>query len=361
MLKISKLSNFQKILLLLLLLYMFFLSIQLMGHSLKFFGRDFAEKLIGTTSNPMVGLFIGILATSVIQSSSTTTSILVAMVAGNVISVSNAIPIVMGANIGTTITNTLVSMAHITRGQEFKRAFAASIVHDFFNIMAVAILLPLHLLTNYLYDTSFFLAKTFQSAGGLKVASPIKVITIPMIDVLEQLTQRSGIIMLILSVIILFTALKYIVTTIRSLVMEKIESFFDKYIFNNVLVAMFFGFAITSIVQSSSITTSLAIPLAGAGILTITQIFPYTLGTNVGTTVTALMAALATNNIYCIVVAFAHLIFNLSGIIVIWPIKRIPIFLAIKFAEIATKRKLYAILYIAIIFFIIPLILITIF
>lgn len=359
--KSSRAVTLVNLLLLIALLYLFFLSIQLMGHSLKLFGKDFAEGLISSTSNPVVGLFIGIFATSIIQSSSTTTSILVALVGAGSISVENAIPIVMGANIGTTITNILVSMAHITRSQEFKRAFSASVVHDFFNLMAVAIILPIHLLTGFLHTASNFLGNIFEKTGGLKFANPINIITSPLIEFFDNITQSNGIIILILSLIILFIALKFLVSTIKTLVMGRIESFFDKVIFNNALIALLFGMILTSIVQSSSITTSLVVPLAGAGILTVYQIFPYTLGANVGTTVTAILASLATNNISAIIVAFAHLLFNISGIILIWPIRRIPVFLAIKFAEIGTERKLLAVLYVIVTYFLVPILLIYVF
>ncbi|MCZ6621799.1 MAG: Na/Pi symporter, partial [Deltaproteobacteria bacterium] len=123
-----------RIIQLLIFLYLFLFSINLMGASLKMFGKGFAETLIASTSVPLVGLFIGILATSLIQSSSSTTAIVVGMVGGGVLTVSNAIPIIMGANIGTSVTNTLVSLAHINRTLEFRRSFSASTVHDFFNL-----------------------------------------------------------------------------------------------------------------------------------------------------------------------------------------------------------------------------------
>ncbi|HQV33419.1 MAG TPA: Na/Pi symporter, partial [Calditrichia bacterium] len=87
---------------LLLFLYLFLVSINLMGASMKMFGKGFAETLINNTANPLVGLFIGIFATSLVQSSSTTTSIVVGLVGGGVMTVSNAIPIIMGANMGTS-------------------------------------------------------------------------------------------------------------------------------------------------------------------------------------------------------------------------------------------------------------------
>ena len=85
-------------------IYVFLLSIKLLGHSFKLFGKGFAETMLTMTDNPFSGLIIGIVATSLIQSSSTTTSIVVGMVAGGALTLSNAIPIIMGANIGTTIT-----------------------------------------------------------------------------------------------------------------------------------------------------------------------------------------------------------------------------------------------------------------
>ena len=120
-----------------------------MGKAFKGFGKGFAETLLNTTSNPFVGLFIGILATSLVQSSSTTTSIIVGIVASGAITIGNAIPIIMGANIGTTVTNTLVSLGHITRREEFKRAVAGATVHDFFNLICVAIMFPLELATGF--------------------------------------------------------------------------------------------------------------------------------------------------------------------------------------------------------------------
>jgi len=77
-------SSFMNFIGLIIFLYLFFISLELMGSSLKMFGKAFAKSLIQTTSNPIVGLFIGILSTSITHSSSSTTSIVVGMVAGGV-------------------------------------------------------------------------------------------------------------------------------------------------------------------------------------------------------------------------------------------------------------------------------------
>ena len=109
-------------------------------------------------------------------------------------------------------------------------------------------------------------------------------------------------------------------------------------------------------VQSSSITTSTVVPLAGAGVLTLRQIFPFTLGANIGTTVTALLAAMVLNPI-AMIVAFSHLIFNIMGIVVIYPIKilrDIPIKLATKLADLSAENKSIPLLYLLVVFVLIP-------
>jgi len=343
-----------RFILLLVLLYLFFVSISLMSASSKFFGKGLAEQLLTTTSNPFVGLFIGILATSIIQSSSTTTAMTVALVASGAIELQGAIPIIMGANVGTSITNTLVSLAHISRSEEFKRAFSASTVHDFFNLIAITILFPLQLSTDLLGKGARFLANIFQDLGGLKFANPLKIVTAPAVEFISELASKSGTIILIISILFLFLSLRYIVINLKALIIGKVESFFNQTLFKSAARALIVGLILTVMVQSSSITTSLAVPLAGAGILTLRQIFPFTLGANIGTTITALLAALVTANVIAVATAFTHLLFNVLGIIIIWPMRGMPLFLAESLAELAVKNKFVPLLYIVTVFFVIP-------
>lgn len=346
------------ILLLLIFIYLFLFSLELMGTSLKMFGSGLAESLIKTTTNPLVGLFIGILSTSIIQSSSSTTSIVVGLVSGGVLNVANAIPIVMGANIGTSVTNTVVSLTQIKRTMEYRRAISAATVHDFFNMLAVVIIFPLQYFTNFLGKISDFLGEEFQDIGGLKFLSPVKALTKPLVKALINLIGKHPWILLCLSLIFLLFALTRIVKTLKALVVKRAEAWFDRYLFRTGILAFSVGLLLTSLVQSSSITTSLAVPMVGAGILTLYQIFPYTLGTNLGTTMTAMLAALVTGNLAAIKVAFFHLIFNISGIIVWWPLKFVPISLAKKFAQYSSQKKYMPIIYIIIVFFLIPIIMI---
>lgn len=352
---------------LLVFLYLFFLSLGMMGGALKLYGKDVAVQLIEATTNPFIGLFIGILATSVIQSSSSTTSIVVGMVAaassasGNSDSIIQlAIPIIMGANIGTSVTNTIASLPQINRSNEFQRAFAAATVHDFFNLLAVMVLFPLQLATNFLGHAAHFMGDLFSGVGGLSFLSPVKAITKPVVSIMKNsFGKELPWLMLVLALIILLLSLKYMVATLKVLVVEKAKAWFDKVLFKTDLRAFSVGTLLTILVQSSSITTSLVVPMAGAGILRLRQIFPYTLGSNIGTTVTAMLASLITGNIAAVIVAFSHLLFNITGIVILWPFKKIPIKLAEKFSEYSVKSKLIPVAYVLVMFFIIPLIVIA--
>ena len=365
----SKLINYLKVFAILSILYMFLVSIGMIGAGFKGLGRGFAEELLSSSAAPLIGLFIGILATSLIQSSSTTTSLVVGMVAAGtfgddpILAVSAAIPYIMGANIGTSVTNTIVSLGHIVNKNEFKRAFSASIVHDFFNVLSVIILFPLQLYFGIISKTANWMASLFMGAGTFTFKSPIKIITKPTVNAIKDIFNMQDVVnynwlLIIVALILLFISLRYLTVLIRSLVMEKLESFFDTHIFKTSIRALFFGIFITILVQSSSITTSLVIPLAGAGILQLRQIFPYTLGANIGTTITALLASLVSGTHAPLAVAFGHLTFNVFGISLIWPIEKIrnlPIIMAEWFAELATINRLIPIVYVLVVFFLIPL------
>jgi sodium-dependent phosphate cotransporter len=342
-------------------LYMFLVGIKGMSSAIKHMGADVADTIFTTTSDPFVALFIGVFSTVLFQSSSTTTSLIVGMVSSGSLGLTGAIPMIMGANIGTTVTNTIVSIGHINRGNEFKRAFAASTVHDFFNILAVLILFPLEMMFHGIQRSSEWIASLLfgkiHNVDVLQAKSPIKAAVKSGAQFVEQFSLDNDILYLILSVLVTFIMLYALVKLLRSLVLEKIEVFFDQYIFKTVMRSIGFGLVLTIMVQSSSITTSLVVPLAGAGVLTLRQIFPFTLGANIGTTVTALLAAL-TGTVSALIAAIGHLLFNIFGIIFIYGIpflREIPLKLADMISEYSTQNKWIPILYLLIFFVAIPL------
>ena len=353
----------------LILLYIFLVSISMMGGAFKGY-KGFLEQLVQTTSNPFVGLVVGILVTSIVQSSSLTTSIVVTLV-GTGLPIANAIPIVMGANIGTTITSTIVSVGHITRKEEFQRAFSAASVHDFFNLLMVIILFPIELKTHYLQRCAGALHEYLLSGvtGGIRFRSPVKVAAGFPVEVLKSFLEHLGIpgffiglIMLVVALGLLFVALYFMVRLMRLVILGRIERIIDDYVFKNALTALGCGILLTAFVQSSSVTCSFVVPLVAAGVITLDRAFPFILGANIGTTVTALLASFAAEQSGpAVTIALVHLLFNSTGVLLFLPLKpmrQIPVNFAQWFSTVVGRRKYVALIYISVVFFIIPITLI---
>jgi len=354
-------------------LYLFLASIGLMSSGFKSMGKCFADHLIRSTSNPFVGLFVGILATSIVQSSSLTTSIVVGMVASGTLTVPVAIPIVMGANIGTTVTNTIVSLGFIGRREEFRRAFSCGTVHDFFNYLCVLIFLPLELVTQRLFGTGLLeglagqAGHLFVDARRTSFAKPVKIAVKPVIGALKGLVESvagKGMLahwlQVALAVAILFLALWAVTRLMRSLMLSRLESVLDRTVGRNAGLGVAVGLILTGIVQSSSITTSILVPLAAAGIVTVAQVFPITAGANIGTTVTALMAALG-GSPAGLHIALVHLLFNSAGTLLFVParpMRNVPIRLANGLATLAARHRWWAVVYVGVLFFAIPALLV---
>jgi len=339
-------------------IYFFLVSIKLMGGALKGIGITFIMGILKVAEHPFIGVFIGILSTSIVQSSSCVTSIVVGLVGSGGMTVATAIPIVMGSNIGTTITNIVVSLGHIRRKIEFKRAFPAAVVHDFFNFLTLIVFLPIELRFHFLERISSILAHIFETAGGTHLFNPMRMIVGPTVKLFELILFGNSIAILIISLVMLFGALNFIVRSAKNLATRRVEINLDRYLFGRAWKSFLFGLMLTAIVQSSSVTTSLIVPLVGAGILDIERIFPYTLGANIGTTITALLASLMTGSIVAVQTAFAHLSFNIGGIVVWYPLRIVPIRLAKGFGEFVKEHRYLSIVYVLIVFFVIPLILI---
>jgi solute carrier family 34 (sodium-dependent phosphate cotransporter) len=348
-----------------LLLYGFLFAISLLGGAFKLFGKGFSQALITGTSNPVVGLMIGLLATSIIQSSSSTSSIVVGLVAAGALTVEGAVPIIMGANMGTTVTNTLVAMASLNRRAEFIRAFAGATMHDFFNLLAILILFPVEMAFHPLEKAATWLSGVMIGGGGVEFQSPVKIIVSPVVDLVQHgLLETAGLgkwvaggIELGLALILIFISLSNLTRVLKSVVVHRAEGSFAKFVRRGGMGAMVVGLLVTVSVQSSSITTSLLIPLIGAGVVPLEGAFVVTMGANVGTTVTALLASL-TGDQAAVTIALVHFLFNVTGIAIIYPLKplrRLPVAMARGLARRTADNKLFALYYMVGMFFVLPL------
>ncbi|HOX26959.1 MAG TPA: Na/Pi symporter [Candidatus Krumholzibacteria bacterium] len=346
------------------LLYFFLVAISLLGSAFKLFGDDFSATLITGTSHPVTGLMIGLLATALVQSSSSTTSIVVGLVAAGALTVRGAVPIIMGANLGTTVTNTIVALTSINRRSEFRRALAGATMHDFFNLLSILILFPLEMATHALERTATWLSGRLVGSQGLEFDSPVKAACKPAVDLVERALGAglgvpdwaAGAILLALSLALIALALVGLTRVLKQAVLSRAEGSLTRWIGSGGLGAMLVGLLLTVAVQSSSITTSLLVPLIGAGLVSLESGFAVTLGANLGTTITALMASLAGNGA-AVAIALVHLLFNVFGILAIYPlrsVRRIPIVLARNLAFRSSRNKIWVVLYMVGVFFALP-------
>ena len=334
-------------------------------------GAEGARQLFAFATNPVMGLVTGALATAVVQSSSTVTSVIVGLVAGG-LPPETAIPMIMGANIGTTVTNTLVSMGHAGQRKEFRRAFAAATVHDFFNLIAVVIFLPFEILTGFLATSSAFLADIFVGGQSVHVSfNPLRMVTAPAVGLFKTLYAGlsplwAGVSLALTGLGLIFLSIVYLGKMLKALMVGKAKRILHRAVGHGPVTGIFSGMLMTIAVQSSSTATSLVVPLAGNGIFKLKEIYPFTLGSNIGTTITALLAATAVQGdmgLFALQIALVHLLFNTSAVVFIYGVpflRNIPPRSARRFAQAASRNKWLVLAYVVGVFFILPALLILI-
>jgi len=414
-------------------LYAFLFGLDMMGSSFKALSGKNVGELFQQINNPIAGLIVGILVTVMLQSSSTTTSIIVSMVGADLVNTKQAIPLIMGANIGTSVTNTLVSHGHIQNAQEFQKAFSGATIHDIFNLMCVGLMLPIEIITDqfdipFLHSLSSKITTSVINLKGLKFKSPLKFIVAPLVkefisidkniiaanakgcvdcdfnsnsteivhengcwdlkqeecysqDAWIQKYQEGdviksglfsnlgdiwgGVISLFTSLAILCIALYLIVSTLHKIVLQgrgrgRILDIIVNVLTKNGAASILFGMLLTISVQSSSITTSTFTPLVGLSVISLEQMLPLTLGANLGTTCTAFIASLVTESRNAVQIALCHFLFNLTGVMVLYPIpaiRKLPIAGAKRLGSIVTSYKFFSVFYTVYVFVFIPLVL----
>ncbi|XP_020390431.2 sodium-dependent phosphate transport protein 2A-like [Rhincodon typus] len=447
------LSSMMKMLLLFSFLYMFVCSLDVLSAAFQLAGGKVAGDIFkdnAILSNPVAGLVVGILVTVLVQSSSTSTSIIVSMVSSGLLGVRSAIPIIMGSNIGTSVTNTIVALMQAGDRNEFKRAFAGATVHDCFNWLSVLVLLPIEAASGFLYRLTKVVVGSFKIQTGKDAPNLLGIITDPFTDHIIQLDKSVitaiaigdesfrnkslvkiwcikrtvqlqdnitveslekcsspescwqdknstwtlvnrtyeenfekcnhlfvnstmsdlvvGLILLAGSLVVLCTCLVLIVKLLNAMLRGQVAKAIKNVINTDFpypfgwlagYLAMMVGAGITFVVQSSSVFTSAITPLIGIGVISIERAYPLTLGSNIGTTTTAVLAALASPGDMlpsAFQIALSHFFFNIAGII-LWyplPITRFPIRMAKTLGERTAKYRWFAVLYLIICFLLLP-------
>jgi sodium-dependent phosphate cotransporter len=348
------------------MLYLLLLAVGMIGSGFKMATGDQAKVLFEFASHPIAGLMIGLVATALIQSSSTVTSIIVGLVAGG-LPVEMAIPMVMGANIGTTVTNTLVSLGHVRCNIEFKRAFASATIHDFFNVLAVVIFLPLEMAFGLLEKVSHWLVSPLLATGdmSMKGLNFIKPITKPVISLVQDPLSGfgnavGGALLIAIGIATIFFAITFIGKLMKKLMVGRAKDILKGAIGRGPLHGIFSGTVVTVLVQSSSTTTSLMVPLVGSGVLKVREVYPFTLGANIGTCITALLAATAVSGefaVFALQIALVHLSFNILATVLIYGVptlRELPLKGAELLSELAIKNKVVVAIYLITLFLILP-------
>nr|VDG64220.1 PnaS family phosphate:sodium (Na+) symporter [Streptococcus thermophilus] len=347
-------------------------GVGMIGDGFQMVAGDQAKELFSFAENPFVGLAIGIVTTAIIQSSSTTTSIVVGLIAGG-LPLNIAIPMLFGANMGTSVTSTLVALGLAGNKKQFRNGFSMATVLDFFNLLAIAIFLPLELLTGFLGKTATAIAPSLAGSGdnvfsqGFEAFGDfIDTITEPLVDLVGGLVEPlgdlwGGIVLAVLGVALILFSIQFIGKILNALLVGKAQDILYAALGKNAAIGVLSGALITALVQSSSTTTALTVPLAASGKFEVQTLFPFVVGANIGTTFTGLIAAFSASGAEAesaMAGALVHLLFNSCAALLIMclPFLRgLPQKGSDWLAGLAEKNKIYVFVYIGGVFFAIPL------
>uniref|UniRef100_A0A914DIV8 Sodium-dependent phosphate transporter n=2 Tax=Acrobeloides nanus TaxID=290746 RepID=A0A914DIV8_9BILA len=421
--RVLKLSSI--IVFILLMIFAFICSLSLMADSLKLIGGRGIGSVIKSSNiikNPVSASMVGMLITVVLQSSSTLTSVLVGMIAGGLITVHQAIPIMLGAEIGGSLSNVLISLTLSDNRDQFRRAFAAVTLSDVFNFLSYFIFLPLEMAFGLIEKTSGLLVLPFSRFKSEDIIT-LNLITDPIVHYIIQVNDDAinnlaistinlsnytniddtatfifrcvnltthqhfsnchhfhifmystwsdltiGIILFIASLITFTLFMFGIVKLMKELFagneiwMRKLVSknFPKPFGFLTDYFLIIIGCVIVMIMRSSGVFRTVLTPLVGIGVVSLEKLYPLTIGGHIGTTFTSILAALTADPAKInetLQMALAQTIFNVFGALLFFPIpfmRTIPIHMATKLGNVVAKYRWFALVYILMVFVVVP-------
>jgi sodium-dependent phosphate cotransporter len=349
---VSTMSPYRRVPLLALFAWLFFLALDMIGTGMKSAFSSSLEAWLaqsGHEFSELSAFVAGIIGTALVQSSSSVTSMTVVLTQEGLLPLLFAIGIAHGANLGTCVTSTLVALMSETRPfrgrliddirhllfakreEGFRRAVGAAVLHDTFNIvMVTGILLLLELpfgvvrglAASSAESVASLLSTTVFVPNLLRVFSPAtytRPITHGLTDV-----GVPGLVLVALGLPLLFVALKGFAARMKSALLADVDendlaAMGARFIGHNGRDTFVRGLLLTVLVQSSSVTTSLVVPLSAMGFFAPARLFPFILGANIGTTTTALFAASAALGtpgfLPGMTIALSHLYLNVFAVV----------------------------------------------
>jgi sodium-dependent phosphate cotransporter len=369
-------------------LYFFMVAVKFIGDGFTLaLGCD-TKGAFDFANNPVAGLMIGTVATALLHSSGTVTSIVVALVGSGGMTIRQGVYVIMGANVGTCVTCIMVAFGQVGDRTRFQRAMAAATVHDMYNIWSVFVMFPIEVVFHPLEKMSVAMSNAKTSSGAFN--SPVDAIVNPLTQILISVDKKAiykvatgesvcaagqsfvkkgafqgssmsdgsiGAIVVVIGFCILVCALLTLVKMLAKVFMGPTKRLISKLLNYNGYINIFVGTLITFAVHSSTVVTSTLTPMAGLGVVTLEQVYPLVIGANLGTTGTALLASLVTGKADSVAIALVHFWFNVFGIFLFYPfpITRKPVLSwAESLAFASAAWPLAAVLFLVALFIIIP-------
>ncbi|KAK8780638.1 hypothetical protein V5799_018022 [Amblyomma americanum] len=352
--------------------YLFLVSLDLMSSAFKLFaGQQSLSR--GPKSdvirNPVVGIMTGLLVTVLVQSSSSSTSITITLVGSQLLSVKQAIPIVMGANLGSSVTSSVAALSQVTRRDELRRAFAVATAHCLFNWLTLVVLLPFEVTFAFLESSSRMAVEALDRKHRLHRYNHLRALTRPLTSFIVQNAlarlqlgdQASGLVLLFLSLLLMLGCLSLLARTLSPAVRLQValsrmpQGLLEGY------ACFCLGLVATLVMQSSTaLSSALALLAASAGdhVAGMQRVYPVLVGANIGTTSTGLLAALAGDPTPdTLQLALCHSFFNVYGALLFYPVPfmRFPVPLAQLLAATAAHYRWFAVAYLLAVFVTLPL------
>lgn len=314
------------------LLYGFAVAVGLTAEGLVRFGEPTLDGLRAALAHPGLALSVGALGTLVLQSSSVTTAVIVGLAAATALPVAHVVPLVLGANVGATVSSSLGELCAAVDSREYRRGFACASLHDLYNACAVAVLLPLELATGLISSaaeavSTALAGDTVSAVGGGWAGAGVEFVR----DSLRRVGADEmilAILMLVLGVVLVLQMVNGLSGCMQRLLRPKTAAALDRAVAGDRGAALGFGLVAALAVQSGVVTTALLVPLVAAGVLPLASAYPVMVGANVGTTLTALLAALALFGPQALAVAVVHVAFNLLAALLfhgIPPLRALPL------------------------------------
>ena len=370
----------------------YLLNLSLIGVGFKLLEGKYSTNMFDEVGNPFSAMMVGIIGTTLLQSSSASTSIIITLAGAGMLSVDSAVMMIMGANVASTAIKTLLSLDYFRDRNKYAKGFASATINDILNFLTILILLPIQWSTKFLSAMTFEMAKhrTAPHSDEYTWGEPIKKLIYPATDLIAKYDHQiaydiskgicspngdikpcprpllkggklfeaglsdntAGAICISLATPLACLSLFLLVKTLRKLFRKNAKNLLKDSANKGPNISMLSSCAMTMLMQSSSTSTSVIAPLCATDQINLKQTLPLILGANIGTTVTGLLAAsvASSNPTEALQLALAHIFYNVLQALIWHPnerISNIPVNLSEKLGEIAGNHKTMPFLYTA--------------